>query len=133
MAQMVLPRVQAMVICDHIEESDEEIGVYHLAGVRSSLHVPVFPALCTRLGVFVQMSGHRGEAPCSVRIRQELTDDAIYQTRPKAISFLDPTLVVPVVFRLRNCIFPAAGLYFIEILHEKKLIGERRFLLREEE
>lgn len=133
MPQLVLPRVPAMMICDHIEESDDEIGVYHLVGVRSSLHVPVFPALCPRLGVFVQMSGHRGEAPCSVRIRQEATDDAIYQTKSKLISFLDPTLVVPVVYRLRNCIFPAPGLYFIEILHEKKLIGERRFQLRQEE
>src|SRR5439155_11358037 len=106
-AQMVLPRIQAMVIFDHIEESDEEIGVYHLTGLRSSLDVSVFPALRPRLSVFVQMSGHRGEAPCSLRIRREATDDAVYQTRPKAISFVDPTLIVPVVFRLRNCIFPA--------------------------
>ncbi len=130
---LVLPRVQAMVVCDAIRESDDEIGVYHLGGVRTSLEVPAFPALCPRLAVFVQMSGHRGEAACSVGVRHAATDEIVYQTKPKPIAFLDPTLVVPAVFRLRNCVFPAAGLYYIGILHEKKLIGERRFQVREED
>jgi hypothetical protein len=133
MPQPVLPRVQAMVVCDVIEQSDQEIGVYHLTGVRSSLDVPTFPALRPRFCVFVQMSGHRGEASVSVGIRQAASDEVIFQTKPKVVSFADPTLVVPVVFRLRNCVFPNPGLYYVEILHESKLIGERRLQLRQEE
>jgi hypothetical protein len=129
----VLPRVQAMVLCDTIEESDDEIGVYHLTGVRSVLHVPAFPAFQPRLSVFVQMSGHRGEASFRIGIRQALTDDVIYQTKAKTIAFHEPTLIVPVVFRLRNCTFPAAGLYYAEILHDEKLVGERRLQLRQQE
>ena len=67
------------------------------------------------------------------RIRQESTDEVVFQTKPKSISFADPTLVVPVVFRLRNCVFPASGLYYVEILNENKLIGERRLLVVEQE
>jgi len=131
MAQLVLPRVQAMVVCDQIEESDEEIGVYQLSGVRSALDVPSFPAFRPRFCVFVQMSGHRGEAHCRVGIRHSASDDVIYQTKAKTISFGDPTLVVPVVFRLRNCVFPQPGLYYVEILHELKLIGERRLQVQQ--
>ena len=133
MAQLVLPRVLALIVCDGIEESDQEVGVYRLTDVRTRLDVPVFPAFRARLCVFVQMSGHRGQALCRVGIRQESTDEVIYQTKPRTISFEDPTLVVPVVFRLRNCVFPTSGLYYVEILDETKLIGERRLLLQPED
>ena len=35
MAKKVLPRVQAMVLCDGLKESDEEPDVFTLKGVRS--------------------------------------------------------------------------------------------------
>ena len=130
---LVLPRVLALVVCDGIEESEQEMGVYRLSGVRTRLDVPVFPAFRPRLCVFVQMNGHRGQALCRIGIRQEATDEVIYQTKAKTILFEDPRLAVPVVFRLRNCVFPASGLYYVEILDETKLIGERRLLLQQED
>ena len=59
MANLVLPRVQAMVLCDDVEESEHETGVYHLTGVRSIIDSP-FPAVVSQLCVFAQMSGHQG-------------------------------------------------------------------------
>jgi hypothetical protein len=126
MAKLVLPRVQAMVICDAVAESDQEYGVFRLDGVRSEMEAHTFPYTRPRLCVFLEMSGHPGEASCRIEINRSETDEVMYRTTPRAISFDGPITVVPVVFRLRNCSFPRAGVYYVQIFHEKKLIGERR-------
>src|SRR4051812_12051811 len=106
MAKLVLPRVQAMVVCDRVEESGEEYGIYHLHAVRSTLEAPAFPYTCPRLCAFLQMSGHPGEAICRVQILHAATDEVIYGTRPRTVIFTGPTHVAPMIFRLRNCSFP---------------------------
>jgi hypothetical protein len=133
MAKLVLPRAQAMVLCDEVEESDEEEGTHHLTGVRSKIQVPSFPSTRRRLCVFLQMSGHEGDAICRLEVHRLATDERIYRTSPRPISFQDPVLVVPVIYRLRNCEFPAPGVYYVQIFHENKMIGERPLHLVEEE
>ena len=131
MAKLVLPRVQAMVLCDGIKESDEENGVFHLNGVRSVLDALSFPALHPRLCAFLQMSGHQGYVQCHVEIECQETGDLVFQSTAKEISFVSPNWVETVFFRLRNCMFPAPGVYYVQVVHDEKLIGERRLLLRE--
>jgi uncharacterized protein DUF6941 len=133
MARLVLPRVQAMVLCDEVDRSAAEHGVYHLTGVRNSLALSSFPATRFRLNAFVHMSGHEGEASCQLQIFHLATDSVIYLGKPKAVSFKDPTLVVPVVFPVRNCVFAAPGVYFVEVLADNKVVGERRLHLLQEE
>jgi hypothetical protein len=125
MAKLVLPRVQAMVLCDALEESAQESGVFHLSGVRSTIEGPLFPYSRPRLCVYLQVSGHAGQVPCRIEITRTETDEVIYRTAPREISFEGPMSVVPVVFRLRNCGFPAPGVYYVQIYCESKLIGER--------
>ena len=45
MVKLVLPRVQAMVLCDSIEESDQEPRTFHLQGVRSDIKAGFFPSV----------------------------------------------------------------------------------------
>jgi hypothetical protein len=78
------------------------------------------------------MSGHRGEGLCHVEINRSGTDDVIYLTETKTITFNDPTWVVPVYFRLHNCVFPAPGIYYVGVFNNSKLIGERPLHLRQE-
>ena len=131
MAKLVLPRVQAMVVCDALKESDEEQDVYHLNGVRCTMEVPSFPALRPRLCVFLQMSGHAGHAACCIRIERVETGEPIFQSAPKEIAFRSPDLVEPLFFRVRNCVFPEPGVYYVQVLYGEKVIGERPLHLRE--
>ena len=129
MAQLVMPRVQAMVLCDDAVESGRESGVFYLIGVRTVIDAPLFPvehSLC----VFVQMSGHQGEASFLVKIEHEESGDVIGDIELQNVVFDNPTVSVPSVFRFGNCVFPAPGLYYIEVYHDGKLIGERRLNLR---
>jgi Family of unknown function (DUF6941) len=131
MAKSVLPRVQAMVLCDSVQESNEEVGVFHLDGVRSILDAQSFPAFRPRLCIFLQMSGHAGQASCHIEIDRSELSEVIYQSAPKSITFESPALVEPVFFRLRNCVFPAPGLYYVQLFDGGKIIGERPLLVRE--
>ena|SRR5438128_1149136 len=131
MAKSVLPRVQAMVLCDALQESNEESGVFRLDGVRCILDAPSFPAFRPRLCIFLQMTGHAGRANCHIEIDRSELAEVIYQSAPKAIAFESPATVEPVFFRLRNCVFPAPGLYYVQLFDEGKLIGERPLLVRE--
>ncbi len=132
MARLVLPRVQAMMVCDEVDKSAQEHGVYHLTGVRHALALPSFPATRS-MRVFLHMSGHQGEALCHIEVFQMITDATIFQTKTKTVAFQGPTAVVPVGFRLRDCVFPAKGVYIVEILADNKVVGERRLLVRDEE
>ena len=132
MASMVLPRVQAMVLCDGVEESEYEAAVYDLTGVRTVIESP-FPAVVSQLCVFAQMSGHQGESYCHIEIEHIDANEVIFATVPQPISFETPTAAVAVVFPLANCVFPVPGLYYVQVYNEAKMIGERPLLLRNED
>jgi hypothetical protein len=100
MAKLVLPRVQAMVVCDGMEESIAE---------RS---------------VFLQMSGHAGTTSCHIEI-SHTDDDVLYQTPSRSITFDGPTATVPIVFWFMNCEFPAPGVYYFQAFCDNKLVHER--------
>ena len=132
MSKRVLPRVQAMVVCDALKEVEDESDVFHLHGVRNVLDVPSFPALRPRIGVLAHLSGHPGRAVIRLVINRLGTDEIIYEASPRDVAFLGPTSVVAVAFRARNCVFPMPGVYYIQLFHETKLIGERPLEVREE-
>jgi len=128
----VLPRVQAMVLCDDVVESEHEADVNSLIDVRAVLDVPGFPAVRAQVCVFLQMSGHRGDAVLRIEIEEIASGDVILETEPMAVVFDDPGFVVPVYFRMPNCVFPSPGLYYVQVYHDDKLIGERPLRLRRE-
>jgi uncharacterized protein DUF6941 len=132
MAHLVLPRVQAMVVCDDVEDTDEDFEALNLVGVRAVITASMFPMVRSQLCVFLQMSGHQGEARCHIEIECVATDDVIHETEPLTFQFVAPTIVVPGYFRLANCVFSTAGLYYVQIYSDTKLIGERPLFLREE-
>lgn len=132
MDRLIWPRVQAMVLCDEIEESDQDSDAVNLHGVRSVITSPVFPLVWPHLCAFVQMSGHQGEAQCHVEVESVASDKVIADTEPMSISFDSPTIVTPVQFRLHNCLFRVPGVYYVQVYCEEKLIGERPLLLEEE-
>jgi hypothetical protein len=133
MANLVMPRVQAMVLCDGVKESDDEPDVFQLAGVRTVLDAASFPALHPRLCVFLQMSGHRGQASCHVEIERGKTGEVVIETPNRSVNFENPTSAVPLIFRVRNCVFPEPGVYYVQVYQDRKLIGERTLQVRQED
>jgi hypothetical protein len=78
-AAVLTPRVRLMTVCDRVRESNTEIGVYHLRGVRQRIAAQVFPFVGARLRVFLVLSSHRpGTFPGYLRVLDEETDKAIF-------------------------------------------------------
>ncbi|HYV38941.1 MAG TPA: hypothetical protein VE988_24870 [Gemmataceae bacterium] len=125
MPKLVLPRVQAMVLCDGVEKSAHEPGVYELSGVRSAVWAASFPHLRRRLCVYLQLSGHPGQAELHIEINRPGNDEVIYSSVSRNVSFRGPMAIIPIPFILRNCSFPAPGVYYVQVFDAGKLIGER--------
>ena len=129
---MVLPRVLAMIMCDDVVEADEEADVFHLTGARTVIEASSLPTVHS-FCVFVQMSGHQGEASCHVIIVSSESADVIGEADSQMIAFEDPRIAVSAVFHIASCVFATPGLCYVEIYHERKLIGERRLYIRLED
>lgn len=125
MSNLVLPRVQAMVLCDDAVESGRESGVFYLIGVRTVVVAPSFPIMHS-LCVFAQLTGHEGDATLHVHIESAESSELGGESEPQTVSFLHPTISVPVLFRFPHCVLSTSGLYYVEMYHDEKLIGERR-------
>jgi len=70
----------------------------------------------------------------TLQIIEEGTGNAVFQTRPRQVRFVgDAAAVGGVVFRIRNCSFPAAGLYWVQVLLGGLVIARQRLFLRPEE
>src|SRR4051812_21102989 len=87
------PRVQAMVVCDDIQEREEEQGVHDLSGVRGVIQAEEFPHVQPLLCVYAQVTGHPGVVSCRVEITQAGTDELVHITPEYGVR-LDGPLVM---------------------------------------
>jgi hypothetical protein len=131
--KLVLPRVHVMVLCDDFEPSADEEWVFHLYGVRSRIEVDAFPYSHPQVCVYLQVTGHQGRTNCEVRLINPETDEEILAAPAQLIELMDPLEVVPVIFLLEDCEFPAPGLYYAQAYCDQKLVCERSLLIVREE
>src|SRR4051794_15581999 len=106
-AAVLTPRVQLMTVCDRVRESNTEIGVYHLRGVRQQVMAQTFPFMASRLSLFLVLSSHRsGTYPGYIRVIDDETDKAIFFAHLSPHPhFEESDQTVAAVARLR-CSFP---------------------------
>jgi hypothetical protein len=125
MAKAVLPRVNALLMCDDIEPSPGEAGVYNLIGVRTRLHASAFPYVHPRLYVYLQLTGHEGEFSGTLIVVSARTDEEAF-TRPiPPVELKGPLYVVRVALRVQDCEFPEPGVYYVQAYYGQKLVFER--------
>ena len=131
MAKLVLPRVHVMVLCDEIEASQTEEDVFDLKGVRTSIAAPSFAHVHPQLCVYVQMTGHEGQASGRAVINRTETNEEVASTTEDVIEFRGPLDFIHLPWRLLDCTFPEPGLYYIQVFFDGKLIGERSLVLHQ--
>jgi hypothetical protein len=115
-AAVLTPRVRLATVCDRVQKSPTEAGVYHLRGVRQSIVAPAFPFQTSRLWLFLVLSSHRpGPCPGYVRVIDEVTDKAIlfaHLAPPPRFEVNDEVLAAAA--RLK-CPFPHSGRYTVQV------------------
>ena len=130
----VRPVVRYLIICEEVllEPTDRrKVTIVDLISKIRSLEQPPFPLRYPELCIFVQMADCRGKGQFRVEIMQADTGQVVFRTRTRSASFgNDPLKVVGIPFRIRNCEFPAAGLYWVQFWYNAEVIGQQPILLR---
>src|SRR5215471_9133179 len=126
--KLVLPRVHVIVLCDDFKPSADENDVFHLYGVRTRIEAEAFPYSHPQLCVYIQLTGHPGRTTCEVIVLNPETDQEVLAAPSQTIELAGPLDVSPALFILKDCEFSAAGLYYIQVFCDSKLLGERPLL-----
>lgn len=128
------PTVRYLIICDDVQVDPDNAYRVTIAGLISairSVEEPAYPLLYPELCVFLQFVECRGPAEGRVEIRHADTDQVAFRTRTRTIPFVkSPLDVMVVTFRIRNCLFPSAGLYMVQFRYNEQMIAEQPLLLK---
>jgi Family of unknown function (DUF6941) len=124
-----------MILCDRVETDPDNYHRCNVFGLITSIQSAAqFPVVHPQFVAFVVWTGGQGAGELMLRIIEDVSTKAIFRTRPRPIRFVgDPTAVGGFFYRIRNCRFPAAGLYWIKLQLDGLVIARQRLFVRHEE
>jgi hypothetical protein len=123
----VFARVHVLVLCDEVERLPGPEVVYDLRRVRTGIRASSFPYAHPQLCAYLQLSGHEETATGRIAVVNEATDEEVAFASIDEVQLWGPLVVVHYWLRIQHCVFPAPGLYWIQVLLNQKLVAERRF------
>jgi hypothetical protein len=130
----VHPVVRYLIVCEDVQIDPDNSRRVSLVGLISAIHSleqPPFPILYRELCVFLQLTGCRGAAEGQIEIQHADSGQVVFRTQARTIPFgSDPLEIVGVTFRIRNCLFQEAGLYWVQFRYNGQVIAQQALLLR---
>lgn len=119
----VLPIVRYLIVCEDIPAQTRRISLINLfRAIRSRLQLP-FPFRYPKFCVYAQLTECRGVGEVRLKIEEENTQTVIYQSASRRYNFgNDPLRVFDASFRIRDCVFPGAGLYSVQLCYNDIVI-----------
>lgn len=130
----IQPVVRYLIICEEVQVDPAHPRRVTLVGLLSairSLQTPPFPLVYKEICVFLQLTECRGSAEARVEIQHADSAQVVFRTRTRTVPFgSDPLEVVGATFRIRNCVFPECGLYWIQFWYNEEIIAQQPLLLR---
>jgi hypothetical protein len=128
------PVVRHLIVCDDIQfdpQNPRRATIVNLLQAIYALDQPPFPLLQRELCVLVQLTECRGKGEFWVQIVQADTGKVVRRTRTRSHDFgNDPLEVTGIPFRIRDCPFPEAGLYWVQFWYNNHMIAEEPLALR---
>ncbi len=110
--------IRYLILCDEVEADTANVLRFNVRGLITHIRstaIPPFPVLRPLFSVLVILTDCRGEAELSLRIVQGETGRTVFRNQPRRVRFAGAApQAVGITFRIRNCSFPAAGLYYVE-------------------
>ncbi len=133
MTSPVSPIVQNLIVCEDIEvdpanpKRDKLVNV--LRSIRSD-DKPPYPHRHAKVCVLVLLTACRGQGEVRLEVREDETEDVIARTKTQTVSFPNsPLTVYRLRFRLRDCNFPAPGLYWIQFWYGDQMLDQEAITL----
>jgi hypothetical protein len=130
----LLPVVRHLLVCEDLiydPANPQGVTIKNLLGNIRSVEQPPYPLLYAQLCVYVQLTECRGVGEVRLRIEEADTNTLLYRTPKLKVSFgNDPLKKHGLPFRIRDLLFPSAGLYSIEFWYNDARLAEETLLLR---
>ena len=130
----IKPVVRYMLLCDDWRldpANNRRITIIGLISNIRALDDPPYPLLYRELCVFLALTEGYGQGQGKIVCVYEESGAVVFETRLRPIAFgPDPLEVVGVPFRIRDCTFPSAGIYFVQFWYEGELVEERPLRMR---
>jgi uncharacterized protein DUF6941 len=127
----VQPHVRFMAICEDMAIENKKISLLHLILNLVAKDSPPFPVIVPQICVFIGLTEARGAAEFFLKIVHADSDTAVFTSKKRAHDFgHDPLKVHGIPFRIHNCTFATAGLYWIQFWFNSALLGQQDLFLR---
>jgi len=121
------PTGKVVYLCDEVLQ-DPASGKVSLLGIFDDAVPPPgagYPFRLGRVCVAAQLVGGSGSVPVRVEIVEGTTRNLVRTAGPFTIKFPTRHRVVTVCVRLLNVVFPAAGVYFVELYSQGTFLDDR--------
>jgi len=125
------PNAVALLLCEQtiVEEKTHNVTPINQFFRRRVAYFPSPPLTFT---VFAILTDGQGRNAMKVQVTHLATMEDLY-TRSWQMTFRDPLAQVRVMLRVRDCSFPAPGLYQVSLNGNNELIAQCTFQLLEAE
>lgn len=128
------PEVRYLLPCDDVRtdpDNYQRIDVLGLITAIRSTANPSFPIVRPLLCALVILTGGQGNGELVLRIFHDQSGRLVFRSSPRKVRFVGPTeAMLGVVFRIRDCSFPMAGLYWMEVVFAGSVIARQKIWLK---
>ena len=128
------PNVLYLILCNDVQSDPTDYSRLNIFGLITSIRsasLPPFPVVRPSLRALVILTSGQGMGELTLRVVEDQTGNVIFRTRPRQVRFVgDPKAVLGMLFHIRNCSFPAAGSYWIEVLYAGSVIARQQLFLK---
>lgn len=128
------PEVLYLILCDQVQTDPSNYHRLTILGLITSIRSsadPPFPVVQPLFCALVLLTGGRGSGELDVRVVENQTGTIIFRTRRREVRFIgDPAAVLGMRFHIRNCSFPAGGLYWVEVVYEGTVLARQKLFLK---
>jgi hypothetical protein len=123
------PEVRYLIVCDEVQTDPNKLLRVNIGGLITHIRstaTPPFPHLRPLFCVLVILTGCRGVGEISLRIVQATTGRVVFRNTPRRVRFTGSLEeAVGFTFRIRDCSFPSAGLYWVECIFSGKVLARQ--------
>jgi hypothetical protein len=122
----IAPVAKAMFLCDfHIGYRDGKVDLY---GLFNAIRPPNgFPYARSRFCIFAQLINGLGQVPFFVDIRFAATDELVWTTEPRQLTFPSRTTVVQLALTIEGCRFERPDI--LELFCDNTWVCDTQLLL----
>jgi hypothetical protein len=127
----VNPTGKLVYVCDEVLQ-DPASGKVSFLGIFDDVVAPPgsgYPFRLGRMCVAAQLIGGSGPVSVRVEVVEAATQNLVRGAGPFPVSFPSRHQVVTVCVRLRNVVFPAPGVYFVELYGQGAFLDDRTLRL----